>query len=191
MSLTRIGEENEADTHSIDGAWTAGILSKAKLHQQGPGSKRKRSNDHNRLKSGIPTTKHRIYQRTKRIGNREKQYANILSGDRRLYEDGLGEWPRDAKNGSNQVKAGTNHVLQGVKDLTATECQFISNFGLETANSPLKYEIKIIKLTHCIIYCKYCIQTGKKIYKKNGYGSAVIPLQYRYIQYNEQESMRI
>ena len=166
MSFTRTGGENEADTHSIDGAWTAGNLSKAKLHQQGPGSKRKRSNDHNRLKSGIPTTDHRLYQRMQRIGNREKQYAKILSGTRRFHEDDPGDWSRDAKNVSNQVKRGTNHVLQGVKDPTATELQFIANFGLETAKSPPKYEIKNIKFIHCILYCKHCIQTGKKYIKK-------------------------
>ena len=38
MTTAGKGGENEADTYSIDGAWTAGNLSKAKQHQRGPGS---------------------------------------------------------------------------------------------------------------------------------------------------------
>ena len=161
-----MGVKNEVDTHSIDGAWTAINVSKTKLYQQGPGSKRKRDNDRNRLKSGVPTTKHRIYQRTQRIGDREKQYAKTLSETRRFQVDDPEEWLADAKMGSNQVKGGTNHAFQDAEDPTATEQQFIPTPGLETANSPLKYKIRNIKFTHCIGYYKYCKQTGEKIYKR-------------------------
>ena len=86
MTTARKGGKNEADTHFIDGAWTAGNLSKAKQHQRGPGSKRKGINDQNRPKSGTPTTKHRLSQRMKRNGGREKQYANKQVVGRHILE---------------------------------------------------------------------------------------------------------
>ena len=68
MTTARKDGENKADTHSIDGAWTAGNLSKAKQPQQSPRSKGKGIKDQNCLKSGTPTTKHRLSQRMKRNG---------------------------------------------------------------------------------------------------------------------------
>ena len=163
MSLTRMGGENEADTHSIDGAWTAGNLSKAKLHQQGPGSKRKRSNDPNSLISGVPTTKHRIYQRTQRIGDRGKQYDKLPIVGARVQGDDPGDWLDDEEKWLNQDTRKGNHLLQRTKDLNSTELQSTpTKFGLETAESLKKLEKIYINFTHCIIYYIHCTKGGKK-----------------------------
>ena len=75
MTTARKGGRNEADIHSINGAWNASNVSKAKQYQLGPGCKRKGIND--RLKSGTPTTKHRLSQRIKRNGGQEWQYMPV------------------------------------------------------------------------------------------------------------------
>ena len=137
MTTARKGGENEADTHSIDGAWTAGNSidgSKAKQHQRGPGSKRKGINDQNRLKSGTPTTKHRLSQRMKRNGGREKQYASKQVVGRQSRQDDPGKWTQEENKGFNSAFHKANHLLQGAEDPSATELQCIS--GLETEKNP-------------------------------------------------------
>ena len=94
MTTARNGGENEADTHSFDGACTA---SNVKQHQRGPDSKRNRINDQNRLKSGTPTTRHWLYQRMNQNGGRERQY-----GERQSHQDNPGKWTQDKNKGTSQ-----------------------------------------------------------------------------------------
>ena len=158
---TRKGGENEADTHSIDGAWTAGNLSKAKQHQRGLGSKRKGINDQNRLKSGTPTTKHRLSQRKKRNGGREKQYASKQVVERQSRQDDPGKWTQEEDKGFNSTFHKANHLLQGAEDPSATELQWIpTESGLETAKTPLEILCRKIYSAHCIIQYTHSTYTG-------------------------------
>ena len=137
MTTARKGGENEADTHSIDGACTAGNLSKAKQHQRGPGSKRKGVKEQNRLKSGTPPTSHRLYQRMKRNGDREKQYASTKVVGRQSCQDDPGKWTQEENKGFNSAFFKAKHLLQGAEDPSATELQCIpTESGLETVKPP-------------------------------------------------------
>ena len=167
MTTARKGGENEADTHSIDGAWTAGNLSKAKQHQRGPGSKRKGINDQNRLKSGTPTTKHRLSQRMKRNGGREKQYASKQIVGRQSRQDDPGKWTHEENKGFNSAFHKANHLLQGAEDPSATELQCIpTESGLETVKPPLKNLCRKIYSAHCIIQYTHSTYTGVRRKKK-------------------------
>ena len=55
---------------------------------------------------------------------------------RQSRQDGPGKWTQEENKGLNSSSAKTDHLLQGVEDLSATELQCIS--GFEAEKNPLK-----------------------------------------------------
>ena len=162
MITAQKGREDEADTHSIDGSWTASNESKAQQHQRGPGIKRKGINDKNCLKSGTPTTEYRLLQRMKRNGGRERQNASKQVVGRQYRQDDPGTWTQEENKGLNSASTKTNYLLQGAEDPSATEVQCIS--GLETEKT--RQKIRAGKYILHTIYTVHTVRIEREKEKK-------------------------